>query len=186
MKDLADWEIRIMELEERLRPIAKRPVDITVPNWLTLLKQSPHPLDEADVRADVERLLEEAIDEYQKCGEENRQAIRKLFEQYSAFSWAATLPYAPTTDECFRRHVVLFSIKDLARDTRDAILWLRDLCHTADAAGVVTAPILQQVAELSSDVNKHGMGSTRRLLLLERDRSAGLPEPHGARQAGRG
>ena len=75
MKDLADWEIRIMELEERLRPIAKRPVDITVPNWLTLLKQSPHPLDEADVRADVERLLEEAIDEYQKCGKKTGKAF---------------------------------------------------------------------------------------------------------------
>ena len=35
----------------------------------------------------------------------------------------------------------------------------------ARPAGVKTGPILEEIAELSSDVNKYGMGSTRSLLL---------------------
>ncbi len=31
MNALEDWELGMMELEEKLRPIAKRPVDITRP-----------------------------------------------------------------------------------------------------------------------------------------------------------
>ncbi len=165
MQDLTDWHQRITELEERLRPIANRPVDITKPGWLTLLRHFPHPLDEAAARPEVESLLTEMVVEYQKCGEESRAAIRKLFERHSAFAWAATLPFAPVTEENFRRHLVLFSMKDLGRDTRDAILWLQDLCQTATAAGVNTAPILSQIAELSSSENRHGMGSARSLLL---------------------
>ena len=174
MKDLIDGELRMMELEERLLPIAKQPVDITVPNWIGLLQQSPHPLDEAGVRADAEALLEEVIIEYQNCPPNTRQAIRKLFDTYRSFSWAATLPYAPTTEASFLRHLVLFSIKDQGTDTRDAILLLQDLCRTAAAIGVGAASILEQVAALSSDENKFGMGSTKRLLLNAK-RGSGPP-----------
>ena len=165
MQDLTVWDRKITELEERLRPIANRPVDITKPGWLTQLRHTPHPLDEAEARLEVESLLMEMIVEYEKCGEESRAAIRELFERHGAFAWAAALPFAPVTETCFRRHLVLFSMKDLGRDTRDAILWLQDLCQTATAAGVNTAPILRQIAELSSHENRHGLGSARSLLL---------------------
>ena len=38
---LDHFELRIMELEQRLRPIADRPVDITKPGWVERLKQAP-------------------------------------------------------------------------------------------------------------------------------------------------
>jgi hypothetical protein len=82
-----------------------------------------------------------------------------------SFSWAAALPYRPITDESFRAHLILFSIKDQGRDTRDAILALQAICATATSAGVKIGPILKEIAELSSDVNKYRMGSTRSLLL---------------------
>jgi hypothetical protein len=164
-KDLGDLELQIMELDERLRPIATRPVDITNPEWVRLLTESQHPLDEAGLRSATEALLDDVIEGYQKCEEEKRIAIRKLFATYSSFAWAATLSVAPITDEAFRRHLVLFAIKDQGKDSRDAIIELQDLCNRARAVGVNTAPILRQVAELSSDENKYGMGSTRTLLL---------------------
>lgn len=154
-----------MKLEERLLPIARRPVDITDPHWISRLPGANHPLEEAGVRAEAEALLEELIDEYLNCPPDTRKAIRKLFTKYDAFSWAAALPYEPTTGASFLRHLVLFSIKDQGKDTRDAIIWLRDLCRAAAAVGIVAAPILESVAELSSDENRYGMGSTRRLLL---------------------
>src|SRR5436190_12745703 len=142
MKDLTELELQIMELDERLRPIARRPVDITAPNWATQLTPSQHPLDEAGVRSVAEALLEEIIDEYLGCEEETRRAIRKLFASYRSFGWAATISAPPTTDEYFRRHLILFSINDQGTDARDAILGLRELCQQASVAGVSTAPIL--------------------------------------------
>jgi hypothetical protein len=158
-------EIQILEIDERLRPFANRAVDTNDPNWMTLLAQCPHPLDDAGVRSATESLLEGLIDEYQTCAEDLRRAIRGLFVKYSAFSWAATLPVAPTTDQHFRQHLVLFSMIDQGKDPRDAILALQDLCKQATAAGVNTRPILRQVAQLSSDENKYGWRSTRKRLL---------------------
>ena len=51
MKDLTDLEIQMLEIDERLRPFATRAVDTNDPNWMTLLAQSPHPLDDAGVRS---------------------------------------------------------------------------------------------------------------------------------------
>jgi hypothetical protein len=56
-------------------------------------------------------------------------------------------------------------MKDQGRDSRDALLTLQEICHEAVAAGADTAPVLREVAELSSSANKYGMGSTRDMLL---------------------
>jgi hypothetical protein len=160
-----ELESRILLLDERLLPIADRPIDITKPEWDLLLKQSPHPLDEAGVRAEAEHLLEELITSYQSAVEEHRQALRKLFAKYRAFAWASSLPVSPTIAEGFRQQLLLFSLKDQGRDSRDALLLLQDLCRQARTAGINTAPILNEVAELSSDINKYGMGSTKQMLL---------------------
>src|SRR5690349_1675016 len=162
---LEEFELRMMDLEQRLRPIADRPVDITKPGWGLRLTQSPNPLDEAGMRPETESFLQELFNVYRASGEDEREAVRKLFEQYRAFAWAASLPFEPTTEENFRQHLLLFSIKDQGRDSRDAILLLQDLCQRAKAAGVNTAPVLKDVATLSSDKNKFGIGSTNGLLL---------------------
>jgi hypothetical protein len=165
MTSLDDFESRIIDLDKRLRPIAHRPVDITKPGWERGLTALPHPLDRAGVRPEVESLLAEVVALYQSSGEEIRQALRKLFAQYTAFAWAASLPARPTTGEGFREQLLLFSLKDQGRDSRDALLALQHLCREAKSAGVDAAPILKEVADLSSDVNKYGMGSTRGMLL---------------------
>jgi hypothetical protein len=161
-------KLKMVALEQRLRPIADRPVDITKPGWVLRLKERPHPLDEAGVRLEVEGLLRELVALYRSEGEDGREAVRKLFEEHRAFAWAASLPVSPTTDEGFREQLLLFSMKDQERDSRDALLALQHLCRQARVARVNTAPILKEVAELSSDVNKFCMGSTKEMLLEAR------------------
>jgi hypothetical protein len=68
-------------------------------------------------------------------------------------------------EEHLRRHLLLFSMKDQGRDSRDALLDLQDLCREARSAGVNLTPVLREVAELPSDKNKYGMGSTEDMLL---------------------
>ena len=160
MDRLSTWKEQIAQLDAALRPIAGRPVGF----FGLLFKPRRHPLDEAGVKAQTEGLLSELIEYYPNTDAETRGAIRTLFEEHPSFTWAATLPYQPVTDESFRAHLILFSIKDHERDTRDAIVLLYEICEKAEAAGMNLGPIFKEVAELSSDVNKYGMGSTRSML----------------------
>jgi len=162
---LENWELQMMELEERLRPIAQRPVDVTQPGWVERLKAGAPPLDQAGVLNGAERLLDEMIDVYAQDTEETRAAIRRLFTEYRSFAWAAALSVPPTSVTGLRQHLTLFSMKDQGRDSRDALLTLQEICREAVAAGVNTALVLREVAGLSSSANKYGMGSTRDMLL---------------------
>src|ERR1044071_8347525 len=100
-----NFKLRIAELDRRLRPIADRPVDITKPGWGARLVQGPHPLDEAGVRSEANLLLNDVIAFYQANSGECRQVIRKLFEENRAWTWGASLPFEPTTEENFRLHL---------------------------------------------------------------------------------
>ena len=166
MDKLADWNDTLSILDVYLRPIAQRPVDIGDPEWFTKLSGGAHPLDEAGVRSETESLLAEVIEYYLKRDDVTRQAIRELFAKNRNFSWAATLPFPPTTREDFRSHLILFAINDQGLDSRDAILLLQDLCKRASSADVDTEPVLREVAPLCSDEDKYGMGSTRSMLLM--------------------
>ena len=123
MSALEDWELRMMELEEKLRPIAKRTVDITRPDWLERLQAGPVPLDEAGVREPTERLLAEILAAYAEGTDQTRRALRRLFPQYPSFSWAATLSVPRTTLDGLRQHLILFSVNDQGRDSRDELRW---------------------------------------------------------------
>ncbi len=164
MNELPELELRMLAIEERLGSIARRPVEIANPNWVAILESRQHPFDEAGVRAEAEGLLEALIFEYQRGDDALRDSIRDWFARCSAFSWAAMLRVAPDTADGFRRHLLLFSMKNLGTDTRDAILELQDLCARARTAGVGVNLVLREVAELSSDRDRFGMGSARSLL----------------------
>src|SRR5262249_36071592 len=118
-RSLENCELRIMELEERLRPIARRPVDITQPNWLDRLRASAPPSDEADVREPAAQLVSDLISAYAQGSDETRSAIRRMFAEYVSFAWAAALSTPRTTAAGFRQHLILFSMKDQGRDGRD-------------------------------------------------------------------
>jgi hypothetical protein len=165
MHALEDWELRMMELEEKLQPIAKRPVDITRPGWLERLQAGAPPLDEAGVRDAAEKLLAEMIAAYAQGTDHTRAAIRRLFQEYPSLAWAATLSVPRTTIDGLRQHLILFSINDQGRDSRDALLTLQEICQDARTAGLEIAPVLREIAAMSSDANKYGMGSTSQILL---------------------
>src|SRR5262249_12663231 len=123
-------------LEERLLPIAQRPVDITRPGWVERLRAGVSPLDEAGVRSDAEKLLRELITAYAEGPEKTRAAIRQLFADYRSFAWAAALSTPPSSVDGLRQHLILFSMQDQGRDSRDALPALQEICREATAGGV--------------------------------------------------
>ena len=124
----------------------------------------PNALDEAGVRSETESLLRELIAVYRESSEDIRTTLRRFFVQYRSFAWAASLPSSPRTAQGFRERLLLFSLKDQGRDPRDALLDLQHLCREARDGCVDVAPILTEIAALSSDVKRSNMGSTREML----------------------
>jgi hypothetical protein len=167
MDNLSELERMVAKFDEQLKPIARRSFDFNDPDWIAKLAKVPDPLDEAQIRAEMKTLLTEITDHYANCDPETRQAIRSLFDKYDSVSWAATFSRFPNTMDGVRRQILLFSILDQGRDTRDAILWLQDISARAKSAGIQVNSILEEVAVFSSEMNKYGMGSTKKLLLNE-------------------
>lgn len=160
---VGSWKEQIARIDAALRPIVSRRA--TLGNLLSFMwPGASNPFEEAQVNAQAEQLTSELIEYYATGDAEMRLAIRHLLDEYRSFSWAVTLPYQPVTDESFRAHLILFSMKDQEQDTRDAIVSLQTICEKARSAGVMIDPIIAEIAELSSDVDKYGMGSTRNLL----------------------
>ncbi len=159
MAELAELAETVAVLDLCLKPIAERPVDLSDPGWQDKLRTA-EPLDEAGVRAEAEEALRALLGHYEHGDAGTRAAVRAVFGRCPSFSWAAHLPGAG-----FRTRLLHLSARDHGRDTRDEILALRDIRAEATAAGVDLRPLLREVAELSSTVDKYGMGSMRDLLL---------------------
>ncbi|WP_216590699.1 hypothetical protein [Streptomyces brasiliscabiei] len=164
MEGFAAIAERVARVDAALRPVAEEPVDITDPDWAEKMRQRPSAMDEAGVRAEAETVLRAVLTAYADGDDELRVWLRALFARCTAFRWGTHLP-VETTPEGFRLRLLHLSVVDHGDDTRDEILTLRDVCADADRAGIDIGPLLRQVAELSSPVDKYGMGSTRDILL---------------------
>jgi hypothetical protein len=161
---LSEYDAWLSFFEAKLRPIATRPVDINQPDWPEQFKKRPRPLDEADIRADAENVLA-AVTELYASNPAARQPIRDMFTRYRSVNWAVWPSQEPTSEEGFRSWLLRISIEDQGRDTRDTLTTLWRVCREAEDAGVKIQPILESVAAMSSDANRHGWGSLRKMLL---------------------
>ncbi|MCZ4515781.1 hypothetical protein O3Q52_48295 [Streptomyces sp. ActVer] len=173
MEELAELEEWVAVIDACIEPIVTRPVDLTDPDWMRKMQEGPRPLDEAGIRPEAEAALRDVLSRYEEGDEEVRAALRALLERCHYFGGATTLPAEPTP-QGFRQRLMEMSVEDQGRDTRDMMVGLNGLCGQARDAGVDIRPLLLDVAELSSEVDKYGMGSTRDILL----RAAGR-EPSG-------
>lgn len=127
-------------------------------------REGPRPLDEAGVRPEAEAALRDVLSLYEEGDDDVRADLRALLERCHSFIWATTLPFEPTL-QGFRQRLLEMSVEDQGRDARDMMVELHGLCEQTRDAGVDIRPLLLDVAELSSGVNKYGMGSTRDILL---------------------
>lgn len=130
----------------------------------TLDERLKDPLDQAGVRPQAQALLKKTIEIYSAASEDDRERIRLIFQRYAVFAWAAALPQGPATREWFRRQLLHFSIMDQGTDSRDAVVWLDAIRAKAAKARVDLKPILKEVAALSSNRDRYGMGSTQEQL----------------------
>jgi hypothetical protein len=151
---LHELETAIKTLDDKLRPFVKLLVNRKEPGWLEgsrlRLREDRPAVDRADIRQAAEQALTEAVDLYRSGSDAERETIRALFRACDSYAWAVPLPRGALTEALFRTHIAVFSIRDQGEDWRSAILWLDDLCASAQKAGLAIADALAETAELSS------------------------------------
>ena len=112
------------------------------------------------------------IEFYLKTNSEGREKIRQLFSECTNFSWWFLLFFPIDHDKFsetdFKNKLIFLSINDQGRDTRDWLLEIREDCKQARAKGYDFETPLKEIAELSSDIDKYGMGSTKHLMLSDK------------------
>lgn len=170
-RDFHAIKLEIAKIEERLRPIATRRVDVSDLEWANKLRQAPNPLDQAGIRPEAEAILGSLLQAYRTEGPEVRASVRGLFASHPSFTWATGVQESPTTEEGFRLQLLHLSAMDQAEDLRDTITTLTDICAKATQAGINTRAILKDVAALSSDESRCALGSVRSILLNAADPS---------------
>ncbi|MDI1461376.1 hypothetical protein QEZ54_10385 [Catellatospora sp. KI3] len=164
MVDLSGVERAVAELDAVYRPVATMPVDLDM--LPDLGAHTAAALAELGVDERAEAVLRDLVELYAAGEPDVRAAIRRLFDRYTSFRWAARLPRGEEVTEAgLRAELILFSARDQGSDPRDEVLGLRDLCARARRAGLDADPLLAEAAGLSSDVDRYGMGSTRTILL---------------------
>jgi hypothetical protein len=68
---------KISPLNQKLKPLAERCVDISDPEWEEKMRRLPNALDEAGIRLEAEELLEEILEGYSTGDAPLRASIRK-------------------------------------------------------------------------------------------------------------
>jgi len=150
-------------LDAKLKPIATRTVDLNDPAWVEKLRTS-RPLDEAGIRQEAETLLGHLLNAYDNGAMPLRAEIRALFAANPNFAWATGPAQPANTLDGFRARVLFISARDQAQDLRDATLLINELCMGARMAGIDPAPILNAVADISSEKSDHSNPSMADLL----------------------
>jgi hypothetical protein len=164
--DLIEVEHEMARLDAVYRPVVTKPVDVTDPDaFMNMGAAIQADLERLAVDDQAEAVLRAVIELYAAGDETVRAAVRQLFDRYTSFRWAAHLPRDWDTAEEFRARLVHLSARDQNADTRNEILALQDLCNRARQVGIDVDPILDEVAAMSSDVDRYGMGSMRSVIL---------------------
>ena len=131
------------------------------------------PMDRAGVRTEAVAALRTLIRHYADGDEATRKAVRASLHRHRTFRDSVYVRLGEdVTPAGFRFALLSMSAKDHGPDTRDELWRLWDIVQRAEAEGVPLAPILREVAELSSDVDKQGMGSMRQILARQADLEA--------------
>jgi hypothetical protein len=179
MADLTQLEARMKALDQQISPIANQTVDIAAlmrranvvaaapqKGAAPVKPQVESPLDQANVTPEAQALVEELIEAYPSSDESGRAQIRAMLAAHESFDWATGLPPAvPDATKNFRRQLLRLSMSDQGRDARDLLTALESRHREAQVAGIDLAPIALEIAAMSSDEDRYGMGSTRRILI---------------------
>jgi hypothetical protein len=153
---LKEYDERFARLNDKLRPIAERPIDTSQPDWMEKLAKAPHPLVQAGEVAEGES-LRASLEQLYVSTPELREAITDLFGRYRAASWALYPVQKATGEELFRSRLLGKAMRGTDRDWRDVLVGLEKASREAASASVDIGPILESFAAISGEFVSRAM-----------------------------
>lgn len=164
--DFVDLELEIIELDEIYRPVATMtPSPEELMDFASMGTRVEAALAKLGVEHRAEAAVRALIVAYEQGDESARAEIRGMLQENRSFQWAAHLPPEWNTAEEFRARLIHLSARDQGFDLRDELLSLWALCDRAREYEIDVDPILEEVAAMSSDVDRDDMGSMRDAIL---------------------
>jgi len=170
---MGQWVQILPALDTPLDAWRKQPV-----GWFTILatllklkrRRSPLNLDPA-LHDRVKAVTGEMAEVYLIGNDEQRASIRSLITRMRGIQYFMAIPASQIRSSAdagkFRLALLFESMADLRDDTRDVILAVHELCHAGRQAGIDVERYRNEIAALSSDVDRHGLGSMRSLLSVK-------------------
>jgi len=110
-------------------------------------------------------MVEQMATTYLQASPEQCAEVRALIRQFEGVWWCLRLPVRkPEGEREFKLELAVLSMRDHHKDTRDELVTLSGLLRVAHEAGIRVATALKEVAALSSNDDRYGMGSMREIL----------------------
>jgi hypothetical protein len=163
--DLAGVRAEVAAVDDLLRIVITRKVDLNDPDWVASARAGLKPVDEAGVSPETTAALEALLSAYETGDGRTRVEVRETFRDYRSFRREAQLPREWETVSEFRRHLVLISASGEYDDPRDVLMSIWQLCNEARARSIDVEPVLRAVAAISSDVAAKSFGSMRKMIM---------------------
>jgi hypothetical protein len=163
--DLAGVRAEVAAVDDLLRIVITRKVDLNDPDWVASARAGLKPVDEAGVSPETTAALEALLSAYETGDGRTRVKVRETFRDYRSFRREAQLPREWETVSEFRRHLVLISASGEYDDPRDVLMSIWQLCNEARARSIDVEPVLRAVAAISSDVAAKSFGSMRKMIM---------------------
>jgi hypothetical protein len=150
--------------DARLRPLQDYGLKIHEPGLARRLKARKDIIatmhaDELRLRDEIDRsgIIPRLIDAYIAGDEDDRQALRALFDECRTFAhnWGAegrkiSFPVPPASAERFLRALAVHAMRDGDPDYRDEILLLDGLCKLGGKSGLDVPALLREGAAMAS------------------------------------
>lgn len=140
------------------------PIDINDDNWFEIAKRQGEEFYNENKNI-IEQITKKLIEFFPICNQRQRkEIIDVLNETENLKSNLSTNLHKKNSKEWFEEKILLFILADLGNDSRDALLELNELYNISLKSNIDLKSIVKDKIELASDLNKHGMGSTKSIL----------------------
>jgi hypothetical protein len=147
-------------------------IDVALRPWQNQ-ERDAHPFtQDRNLQTRFDSVVRRLADAYMTGTDEQREAIRHLLRNLTAARRAMGISFTEIRHKMdavrFRLALIYESMKDLGHDPRVGSTALNDLCRAARLVEINPDPDLKEVAAASSDIDRHGLGSVREMMLAQR------------------
>lgn len=158
---LSVWEQKVSAFHIQISPILN--VSMVGKSTDNLGQSIQKEIAALGIHEGVRAWAEDLILHFPYLTTQQKESVYSLKYNNSSIDWACPILEQSESIEAFRKKLIWFVIDDQGKDTRDAILRLKSYFEEGKMKDYPVQAIFSETADLASEKDKYGMGSTRNL-----------------------